>query len=263
MTPRSLFGGLSRRFNRVVPEYVEGFVSWSEATKASKGYSSHEILETVLSASLRVQRGEAVSERDGVLLPTVEYSWPVISALLWSAASNGGRLSVCDIGGSLGTNYRQAYEFTRCLTELRWHVVEQEHFSEAGNRHFRTSELQFVRSVSELGSEIDVSLFSGSLQYLPDPLDFVDSVSASDCRRIVVDRTPFIQSEEDIIAVQHVPKHIYDASYAVRLFSEEKLISSMLRRGWRQQSSFQSLDRSQLTSAHRRIKFKGFIFERV
>ena len=81
--------------------FEEEYATWQDATENCTGYDAGGILEKVLEATLKVKNGEAVYERDSVLFDHIEYSWPVLSGLMWVAARNNGRLNVLDYGGSL------------------------------------------------------------------------------------------------------------------------------------------------------------------
>src|SRR5688572_21124448 len=74
------------------------FKSWENASQKSEGYSSMEILAKVKKAVLKVKNGEAVYERDSVLFDKIEYSWPLLSSLMWVAAKNNNSLKVLDFG---------------------------------------------------------------------------------------------------------------------------------------------------------------------
>lgn len=243
-------------------EYREGYESWSEAVKASSGYSSQNILDTVLSASLEVLNGRAVFERDGVLLPRIEVSWPVAAALLWAAASDNGRLSVCDVGGSLGSNYRQNIGFIGDLPDLKWNVLEQKNFCDAGRKYFSNAQLRFFESVAFQESDANAILVSGALQYLPEPFEMLQSLSTTRAKVLILDRVPTTSMPVDCIAVQMVPPRIYEASYPVRLFSAEKLLHDVNCLGWTLHDSFPALDRTESTSRGTKVKFRGYIFRR-
>ena len=70
------------------------YLTWNEAYNQSLGYDQSNILEKVKGATLKVKKGEAIYERDSVLFNSVEYSWPLLSALMWVAAKNKGRINV-------------------------------------------------------------------------------------------------------------------------------------------------------------------------
>lgn len=104
------------------------YSSWAEASKKATGYHSEVILQKVKEAALQVKSGNAAYERDSVVFHKTEYSYPVLAGLLAAAAANGGKLSVLDFGGSLGSSYYQCRGFLRDLQELRWSIIEQPNF---------------------------------------------------------------------------------------------------------------------------------------
>ena len=78
------------------------YSTWQEADALCNGYDNMDILEKVLSATLKVKNGEAVYERDSVIFDQIEYSWPILTGLMCAAAQNSGCLKVLDFGSSLG-----------------------------------------------------------------------------------------------------------------------------------------------------------------
>ena len=80
------------------------YSTWQEADALCNGYDNMDILEKVLSAILKVKNCESVYERDSVIFDQIEYSWPVLTGLMWAAAQNSGCLKVLDFGGSLGSS---------------------------------------------------------------------------------------------------------------------------------------------------------------
>ncbi|MBI3006142.1 MAG: methyltransferase, TIGR04325 family, partial [Ignavibacteriales bacterium] len=142
---------LSKLFarNSFSKSFTGNYSSWDEALAHSTGYDSPEILNTVTQALLKVKRGQAEYERDSVLFDSIEYSWPLLSGLMLAAAQNYGKLSVVDVGGSLGSSFFQNRKFLAYLKSVRWSVVEQKHFVEAGKAHFENSRLRFYSSLME------------------------------------------------------------------------------------------------------------------
>ena len=205
------------------------FASWDEAAKCSSGYASEKILEKVLAATLKVKRGEAVFERDSVLFDKIQYSWPVTAGLMWAAARNHGRLSVLDFGGSLGSSYFQNEKFLAGLQDVRWSVVEQAHFVEAGRQHIQDDRLVFYSTIAECVTveKPNVVLLSSVMQYLEKPYTILDELIRCDVDIILIDRTSFYNGEEDLIAVQKVAEVIYPASYPLWIFSKKKFISHL------------------------------------
>ena len=101
------------------------YSDWEKAVTDSSGYDSPVIFEKVKDSAMKVKRGLAVSERDGMTFDTKQLSWIVIAMLLSSAARNDNSLNVLDFGGSLGSMYFQNIEFLKHLKRLRWAIVEQ------------------------------------------------------------------------------------------------------------------------------------------
>jgi len=205
------------------------FATWDEAAKHSSGYDGAQILEKVLAATLKVKHGEAVFERDSVLFDEIQYAWPVTAGLLWTAARDGGRLSVLDFGGSLGSSYFQNRKFMEGLPSVRWSVVEQAHFVEAGRKHIQDERLAFYPTIAECvaAEKPNVVLLSSVLQYLEDPYAVLDELLRSGAEIILVDRTSFHDGENDFIAVQKVGEAIYPASYPLWIFSKNKFMNHL------------------------------------
>src|SRR5215470_7799412 len=76
--------------------------SWAQAAADSTGYGTQEILDRTFEAAQKVKSGKAVFERDGVAFDEMEYNFPLVWALMRSAARHG-RLHILDFGGSLGS----------------------------------------------------------------------------------------------------------------------------------------------------------------
>lgn len=208
------------------------FQSWQGAAAQSTGYDSKLILEKVKAAALRVKSGEAAFERDSVAFHEVEYRWPLLAWLMWTAASNQGRLRVLDFGGSLGSVYFQNRHFLGTLPDVRWNIVEQPHFVECGQQHFEDERLRFYHefddAIAASGSE--TLLLGGVLQYLERPYDWIDRFLRAGFQSIIIDRTPFGRSASDRITVQRVPASIYSGSYPSWVFSEQCLLAPFLAR---------------------------------
>ena len=208
------------------------FATWDAACAASTGYDSEEILLRTRAAALKVKHGEAGMDRDGVAFDRVEFSFPVIAALLRGACARGGDLTVLDFGGGLGTSYRQFRAFGAKLQRLRWRVVEQPRMVAAGRELFESAELRFFSSPAEALREgkPDVVLLSSVLQYLRDPYSLLEELAAQAEAILVVDRTPCSESSRDVLSVQTVPSRIYRGSYPCWIFSRGKLESALSRR---------------------------------
>lgn len=240
-------------------DYEGNYASWQEALAHSTGYDSALILEKVLEATLKVKCGEAAFERDSVLFDEIEYAWPVLAGLMWVAARNGGRLNVLDFGGALGSSYFQNRKFLLALPEVHWNVVEQAHYVDAGRAHIQDEQLRFYKTIEECITENqpNVILLSSVLQYLERPYDLLDKLGNLNVKHIIVDRTPFVDGEEDILVIQRVPKWIFPATLPAWLFSEESFDCAMNRSGYVRVASIPCED-----GGGERFKLRGFLYRR-
>jgi len=223
---------------------VGNYATWSAAQAGSVGYGADVILERTRAALLKVKRGEAVYERDSVLFDEVQFSWPLLSGLLWVAAKRGGRLDVLDFGGSLGSTWFQNRAFLTGLRSVRWNVVEQSGYVQAGLREFADETLRFYPSVCACLAETrpDVVLLSSVLQYVEHPYDLLDELSHSTDADLIIDRTPFWGGAADRLCVQQVPPEIYPASYPSWIFSDVHF-RAILSLHWDAVAWFDSPDR--------------------
>lgn len=238
------------------------FATWEEASAHCTGYDADAILAKVLAATLKVKAGAAAFERDSVLFDEMEYVWPVLTGLMWVAARSGGRLNVLDFGGALGSSYFQGRPFLQSLQAMRWNVVEQPHYVDAGRKHIQDERLRFYKTIDECIAENrpNAILLSSVLQYLPDPHLVLPNLVKVSADAIVFDRTIVNRSSRDRIYVQHVPASINSASYPCRSISESGLFA-LLDENYLPWSTFSSLRFPALNSID--SEFKGYIFTRT
>lgn len=233
------------------------YSSWEEALSASTGYDSEKILKQVKSSTLKVKSGEAMYERDSLVFDEIQYAWPMLAGLLLVAARYGGKLSVLDFGGSLGSSYFQNRKFLSGLSEVHWNVVEQTNFVDCGQEFIQDDSLRFYSSIEEcyLNEMPNVALFSGVLPYLSDWSGVLKTVFNKQIPMIVVDRTAFALESEERITLQTVPEYIYPATYPCRFLNEREFIRTFEEAGYYMVEQFDSLDHANIPSI-----YKGFIF---
>ncbi len=239
------------------------FATWEQAAAQAKGYDAPEILDKVAEATRKVTNGEAAYERDSVLFTEPQYPYPLIAGLLRVAAKHGGRLSVVDFGGALGSTYNQCRNFFADLPEVKWCVVEQPQFVRKGREAFSNGVLTFADSIDDACAAIapNAIIFSGVLQYVPDPWDILRQAGKMKVHTIIVDRTPFVSANHDIIALQTVPKRISSSSYPIRLFARGSLLNAPGSE-YRTLAEFDAVDGT-LGDLFSPVAFKGYIMERV
>jgi putative methyltransferase (TIGR04325 family) len=238
------------------------FETWGDANSHSTGYDAKEILAKVLASALKVKHDEATFERDSVLFERIEYAWPVLAGLMWAAARSGGRLNVLDFGGALGSSYFQNRKFLQSLPGVRWNVVEQPHYVEAGQKYIQDEQLRFYKTIVECLSENqpNVILLSSVLQYLESPTDLIRELSKVGALCLIVDRTPFTLQGKDKLVVQKVPAAIYSASYPMWIFSLSEF-EKLLAKNWCMVASNISPEGHVCTTSGSEFSFQGMLLE--
>lgn len=241
--------------------FIGDFFSWEEAKQQCAGYDSEVIFEKVKNAALKVKNGEAVYERDSVLFDKIQYSWPLLSGLLWIASLNDNRLNLIDFGGALGTSYYQNREFLKHLKELTWNIVEQEHFVKCGKELFEDYHLKFYFRIEDClkGDDIpNTVLLSGVLQNIEKPYELLMKIADLNFQYLLIDRTPFSADSTECLKIQEVPPDIYEGSYPHWFFDINKF-RSFLSGSYQVIEEFDSLiDWSNYPSS-----YKGFILKRI
>jgi putative methyltransferase (TIGR04325 family) len=235
------------------------YASWSDACKEASGYDDDVILNKVKEALLKVKSGEALYERDSVLFDEVQYSWPLLAALMWIAAQEQGKLHLIDFGGSLGSTYFQNKQFLDALTDVSWNIVEQEKFVECGKVYFEGERLKFYHSIEEcLKTETLQTLISSStLQYIEKPWGLLEQMIQHRFKYLVFDLIP-LWNKKNQITIQRVPPFIYEASYPCWILNEQEFLN-ILEPSYTLISSFDTehtinVDGEPLT-------YKGYIFK--
>jgi putative methyltransferase (TIGR04325 family) len=262
ITPPMLWDALRAVKGRSGQNYFSGdYGRWEDAVRKSGGYAADSILAATREAMVRIRDGEAVFERDSVLLKQAEPPFPLISGLLRTATLRQGSLSVLDFGGALASTYYQCRPFLDGVPGLRWSVVEQAAHVACGRAEFSNERLRFYASVEECLAveKPDVLLLSSVLQYLPAPYEFLAGLLRHGIPWVIVDRSAFLTSDRDRLTVQHVPDSIYSASYPAWFLSRSKFMACF-QADYELLQSFPGEDKVALENGD--CFFEGFIFEK-
>lgn len=236
--------------------FVE-YDSWDEAVAASEGWDSKLIVDKLRDATMQVVQGEKTYERDSILFDRVSYSFPLLSSILLAAATSAGPLRIIDFGGGLGTSFRQNEAFlSRLKIPLEWRVVELPKMVEIGRSTFSTSQLSFHETIEQAGvGGADLVIFSGVAQYLNDPSSVFSEAKNIFPRYLVLDRTPVRTGVADRVGVSKAPPSIYEASYPMRLFSYDNLLSNF-------SDGYELVAEWASKASHPATTTMGFLFER-
>lgn len=237
------------------------YKNWQEAKELTDTYDDSVILEKVKQALLRVKSGEAVYERDSVLFNEIQYSWPLLSALMWIAMKNNGVLRVADFGGSLGSSYFQNRKFLAGASDLQWNIIEQENFVTCGQQYFQDNQLHFFYTFEQMIARQglpDLLLLSCVLPYLEKPYEILIRLMQYKIPYILVDNTYFNYEPRDRICVQLVPPEIYKASYPCWMLNydtvKKTLSDTYTLISEHQNDSFIFLD-------GKKIQYRGLLFK--
>lgn len=224
----------ARRTFRVGMRYDGPFDRWDVAVQASGGYSTDLILERVVHATREVVAGRAAFERDSALFEAPQHRFSLLAGLLHAAALARGRLHVIDFGGALGSVYWQYRALLTGLPDLRWVVVEQPSFVEAGRCEFAGGPLAFETDFDAAAAQLasPLILASSVLQYVREPETTLRLFAGCGAACLILDRTPISEEETHNVCVQHVPREIYPASYPSWVFARKRLFGDLARR-WR------------------------------
>ncbi len=249
---------LRRKLAGLIYGWHGNYSSWGEALKRSTGYDEGIIFDKAESAARSVREGKAAYERDSFLFDKIDYSFPLLSILMWISARNGGKLNILDFGGSLGSTYLQHKMFLDSLREVNWCIVEQPEFVKRGINDFESDRLHFFHTMKECceSQHIDAVLFSSVLQYLEEPQKVLELVMSMNIKYIIVDRTPLVVGN-DRITVQKVDPRIYRASYPCWFFNRSKFLS-YFHPDYQKVLEFEAADRANVKS-----EFRGFLFSKI
>lgn len=261
--PPALHRTLGRWSGRSL-RFTGGWSDWAGAASASTGYDDASILERVAHATRLVEAGCAAFERDSVTFAEWQPPFRLLAPLLRHALQHDGILDVVDYGGALGSSYRQCLPFLPPMKALRWQVIEQPGFVAAGQREFSTANLSFHGTLRELPSPVAPRflLASSVLQYLPDPDQALNDWESSGVAAVLLDRTSVWNGKVHQAVVQHVPRHIYPASYPCWLLSRQALLKRMAA-NWRLLCDYECEEGHHVARGGPAFEFRGFLWERT
>ncbi len=242
--------------------FFGNYVNWDEARKATTGYDSDIIIEKVKNAALKVKSGEVAYERDSVLFNKIDYSWPLLSSILWIAGQNNNQLNLIDFGGSFGTSYYQNLKFLKHLDQLSWNIVEQKKIVNYGKKLFADENLHFYESINDClqTQNSKTILLSSVLQYLENPYEFLQQLKKF--TYVIIDRMP-LSENQDRIMIQKVPPKIYDASYPCWILNKDKFVDFIVNDlGFELIASFDSHIGTIIDLGNSHAYYKGYLFKK-
>ena len=203
------------------------YKTYEQAKQKCKGYDEGHILNRIIETTYQVKNKEIAYERDGIAYDTVQMNFPLLKTLLYIASTNDNELTVLDFGGSLGTTYYQNYPYLKHLKKLKWCIIEQPKFVEAGKKHFENEHIKFYNNIQECMAENKPQLFliCSVLQYIDKPYQLLNEVMETRIPYVMLDYVGYNSSNTDRITIQHVPPVFYgiETSYPCYFFSRVKI----------------------------------------
>ena len=180
---------------------------------------------------LKVQRGEAVYERDSVLFDHVEHSFPLLTGLL----SRRWQTPATQRGRYRRITRQHVLSVPECApapASVRWCVVEQPLFASCGRENFQSDELRFFENLENcLATERpDIAILSSVLPYVERPHALLETVARS-VPRVIIDRTPLWSDLPDRLTVESVPDSIYGfaTSYPAWILNRDGVLNHLCR----------------------------------
>lgn len=250
------FLSLINRLLGATNTYKGNYQSWEQAMEHASGYSKQEIIDKVFISAKKVRDGQAIFERDSKVFYHQEFNWPLITAC-YLARKKQEVLDILDYGGSLGSSYYQNRKLLEKCQPYKWKIIEQSDIVEIGINEFIDNNLEFHHNLDEIFSA-DVVILSSVLQYLESPYEILKSIMNISPSIIFIDRTPFLNTRQDLLTVQHVNRNLYDASYPAWFFSDEIFKNEIHGMGYRIIAEHSSNEIANIDST-----FKSILIERV
>ena len=250
-----------RRLSTVSIKYDDRMsLTWEEAVSQTSGYGAAPITEKVRLAAREVIEGRASFDRDGTVFRHPEYNWPLLAFCGIVSSLNESRLKVLDFGGSLGTAFLQNRRILAQIGEADWRIVEQEHLVKLGRSEVNLEGLSFFSSLDEASTNFRPSLsyLGSSLQYIENPIETLQEIGNLTDQVLILDRLPLHESESRLVK-QIVPKQIYEASYPMRILSQEEIENS-LSDEWALVSSHECVGGTAQTVTGLTFQWRGLVF---
>jgi putative methyltransferase (TIGR04325 family) len=112
-------------------------------------------------------------------------------------------LTVLDFGGACGAHYFEVRRLLSTDFSLKWFVVETEQMvKSAKNRGLNNNELEFISSIDEVKTPIDLIYTSCALHYVPDPYECINLLIQKRAGHILFNRMMFNENDKDFVTIQ-------------------------------------------------------------
>ena len=166
-----------------MPACTGKYDKYSDITYGTSNYLSEEELDYRLRILESAKRNRNID--------IMERNLGIIPALAIASERRKKSLCVLDIGGGMGNEYFMSRNALGEGFFKNWTIVEVKPVVDHLKLNFQDSILKFEDSIPKLEGNFDVVVISGTLQYLPDPLQTLQDVSQIGAECIFIQRTPY------------------------------------------------------------------------
>jgi putative methyltransferase (TIGR04325 family) len=182
------------------------YSSYKDALAACQsGYEDHEIISVVAQKTRRfIKSLESVPQIDSA---SAAGMYSLLYCFYKERKDLHRAFSVLDVGGACSANYFRIKALLGNKIKWRWHVVETQSMAEIGNLHFANDELSFfpandLDKARKLLNIIDLIYLSGVLQYMEDPIAYLETLLSYEANYLYIGRLSLIEEKKRIITVQ-------------------------------------------------------------
>lgn len=244
----------SREFYRLYDvfhgiSWGETYERWEDAEAVcAEGYAEKSILDACSESTKKVKQG--------ICSPDYFFAAHILAGYI-----KYGSLVIIDYGGALGGEYFNNRKFLDELcVDYKWCVVEQAHIVIDGKQNYESGRLRFFFDLEEVIEEYGHSNYiiymRGSLQYIKNSYELLESFGKLQAKVIIIDKTPM--SEQERIVIQRVRDYIYEAALPARIFDRNKLIEQLEKQNYWLDESEKRMDMqfSDLDACYERLVFK-------
>lgn len=178
---------------------MKTYQNYNQALKNCNGYEDQELVSIISQKTHKFV--EELSNNQNLL----DQSFKNLAIILKVITDlDKKEINVIDFGGQLGATF---FEIRKLISEnikLNWNVIETEKMTQIGKKYHQNQDLNFSNNLDDFKkTDIDIIIASGSIQYTPNPIKFINKIIDIQPHYIYFCRLPLnCISDENIITTQ-------------------------------------------------------------
>lgn len=171
-----------------------------------------------------------------------------------------GRLTVLDVGGGNGSAFYLARDILGPVFD-RWTVVDLPELVRVMPDH---GPLVFTASLPIDDGQFHLSWISGTLQYLPDPINMLQDIARLKPEFLCINKTPFSDKPTRLLrkVSPKVPGNSHRLSYPYWLLNEAEIRQTIERCGYTLLTAYDAPEDMQWFQGHGFLVYRGLWFKR-